>query len=324
MTPDKRSNCVITGGAGFIGSQLADNLLEQGHQVTSIDNLSWGKRDFIAHNLTNHDYAFLDLDLLDKGSLQDKFPAGVDVVFHLAASSDIMRGSVEPEIDLNNTTIATFNLLDLMRTREVKQIFFLSGSGVYGDVGETFTDENFSPLLPISMYGATKLSAEAMISAFVHLYEMQAWILRPANIIGPRATHGVIYDLINKLRASPKTLSVYGDGQQSKSYLYVDDVISAINLVWAKTREPINIFNIASNTYITVQEIAEIVIDSMSLSDTEILYTGGTRGWKGDVPVVRLDTSRIEALGWSTRFTSREAVQRTVRDILETERGLRD
>jgi UDP-glucose 4-epimerase len=324
MNPDKRSNCVITGGAGFIGSQLADNLLEQGHQVTIIDNLSWGKKDFLAHNLTNHAFTFLELDLLDKGSLQDKFPAGADAVFHLAASSDIMRGSVEPEIDLNNTTIATFNLLDRMRSLGIKQIFFLSGSGVYGDVGETYTDENFSPLLPISMYGATKLSAEAMISAFVHLYEMQAWILRPANIIGPRATHGVIYDLINKLRVNPKTLSVYGDGQQSKSYLYVDDVISAINHVWARTREPINIFNIASDTYITVQEIAEIVIDSMSLSDTEILYTGGARGWKGDVPIVRLDTSKIEALGWSPEFTSRQAVQRTVEAILEAERAQRD
>jgi UDP-glucose 4-epimerase len=324
MRTDKRRNCVITGGAGFIGSQLADNLLAQGHKVTTIDNLSWGKKDFLVQNLANDDYTFLAVDLLDKPGLRDKFPAGVDVVFHLAASSDIMRGSVEPEIDLNNTTIATFNLLDLMRTREVKQIFFLSGSGVYGDVGDTFTYEDFSPLLPISMYGATKLSAEAMISAFVHLYDMQAWILRPANIIGPRATHGVIYDLINKLRADPKTLSVYGDGQQSKSYLYVDDVISAINLVWAKTREPINIFNIASNTYITVEEIAEIVIDSMGLSDTEILYTGGARGWKGDVPVVRLDTSRIEALGWRTRFTSREAVQQTVKDILESNRGQQD
>jgi UDP-glucose 4-epimerase len=324
ISTDKRCNCLITGGAGFIGSQLADNLLQQGHKVTTIDNLSWGKKDFLAHNLTNNDYTFLLADLLDRASLRDKFPAGVDVVFHLAANSDIMRGTVEPEIDLNNTTIATFNLLDVMRWHEVKQIFFISGSGVYGDVGETFTDENFSPLLPISMYGATKLSAEAMISAFVNLYEMQAWILRPANIIGPRATHGVIYDLINKLKANPRTLSVFGDGQQSKSYLYVDDLISAINLVWAKSREPINIFNVSSNTYITVREIAEIVIESMNLSDTEVLYAGGARGWKGDVPVVRLDTSRIEALGWSTRFTSREAVQQTVKDILETERGQQD
>jgi UDP-glucose 4-epimerase len=324
MSTDKRCNCVITGGAGFIGSHLADNLLDQGHKVTTIDNLSWGKKDFLSHNLPNHNYTFIDLDLLDKRSLRDHFPVGADVVFHLAANSDIMRGTVEPEIDLSNTTIATFNLLDLMRSREVKQIFFLSGSGVYGDVGETYTDETFSPLLPISMYGATKLSAEAIISAFVNLYEMQAWILRPANIIGPRATHGVIYDFINKLTANPRTLSVYGDGQQSKSYLFVDDLISAINLVWTQSREPINIFNVSSDSYITVQEIAEIVIDSMSLSDTEILYTGGVRGWKGDVPVVRLDTSKIEALGWRTQLTSRQAVQRTVEAILEAERAQRD
>jgi UDP-glucose 4-epimerase len=323
MNKDNRI-CVITGGAGFIGSHLADNLLGQGHQVAAIDNLSWGKQSFFTHNLSNRDYTFLDVDLLDKPSLEEKFPESVDVVFHLAANSDIMRGTVEPEIDLNNTTIATFNLLDVMRSRQVRQIFFLSGSGIYGDVGETFTDENFSPLLPISMYGATKLSAEAMISAFVNLYEMQAWILRPANIIGPRATHGVIYDFINKLRSNNRFLSVYGDGHQSKSYLYVNDVISAINLVWSKTDEPINIFNVSSNTYISVREIAKIVVDSMNLIDTEILYTGGARGWQGDVPIVRLDTSRIEALGWRTRFTSREAVQQTVTDILESGRGQRD
>jgi UDP-glucose 4-epimerase len=324
MSTSKRYHCVITGAAGFIGSQLADNLLEQNNVVTAIDNLSWGRKDFLAHNLSNSAYTFLELDLLDKRSLAEKFPADVDIVFHLAANSDIMRGTVEPELDFNNTTIATFNLLDAMRSRGVKQIFFTSGSGVYGDVGETFTDESFSPLLPISMYGASKLSAEAMISAFVNLYEMQAWVLRPANIIGPRATHGVIYDFINKLKANPKTLSVYGDGRQSKSYLYVDDVISAIDLVWTKAREPINVFNVSSDTYITVQEIAEIVIDAMGLTGTEIVYSGGDRGWKGDVPVVRLDTARIEALGWKTRFTSREAVQRTVADILGAESGQRD
>jgi UDP-glucose 4-epimerase len=324
MSTDMPCNCVITGGAGFIGSQLADNLLQQGHKITAIDNLSWGKKDFLSHNLTNHDYTFIDLDLLDNQRVQNEFPTDVDIVFHLAANSDIMRGTVEPEIDLKNTTIATFNLLNVMRSREIRQIFFTSGSGVYGDVGETFTDEDFSPLLPISMYGATKLSAEAMISAFVNLYDMQAWILRPANIVGPRATHGVIYDFINKIKANPRTLTVFGDGEQSKSYLYVDDVISAINLVWAKAREPINIFNISSDSYVTVREIAEIVIDSMGLHDTEILYTGGSRGWRGDVPIVRLDTSRIEALGWRTRFSSREAVRRTVEVILEAQRAQRD
>ena len=321
MSTDTRRSCVITGGAGFIGSQLADNLLAQGHAVTAIDNLSWGKRDFLAHNLSNPGYTFIDVDLLDTDALLAKFPDNVDVVFHLAANSDIMRGTVEPAIDLKNTTIATFNLLDTMRLRGVKQIFYTSGSGVYGDVGDTFTDENFSPLLPISMYGATKLAAEGMISAFVNLYDMQAWILRPANIIGPRATHGVIYDFINKLRANPKALSVFGDGQQSKSYLYVEDVIDAINLVWTKAHERINVYNIGSSSYITVTEIAEVVIDAMGLSGVELEYSGGARGWKGDVPVVRLDTSRIEALGWVTRFTSRQAVEQTVKDILETERA---
>lgn len=307
---------LVTGGAGFIGSQLVDKLLSEGHKVTVIDNLSWGKEEFLAPNFSNKNFKFIKVNLLDKEELVKNFPEKVEMVFHLAANSDIMRGTIEPEIDLKNTTIATFNLLDTLRQKEVKKIFFTSGSGVYGDVGDTFTGETFGPLLPISMYGATKLSAEAMISAFVNLNDMQAWILRPANIIGPRATHGVIFDFINKLKNDPSKLEIFGDGSQSKSYLYVDDVLEAINITWQKANDRINLFNISSDTFITVSEIAEVVISEMGLKKVGIAYTGGNRGWKGDVPIVRLSMQAIEKLGWKSKHTSRQATLKTVRALL--------
>lgn len=319
---NKNLHCLITGGAGFIGSQLADNLLSQGHKITVLDNLSWGKKEFFAHNLENKNYQFIKIGLLNTSQLFKKFPKNVDIVFHLAANSDIMRGTLEPAIDLRNTTIATFNLLEAMKSSGAKKIFFTSGSGVYGDVGKTYTKESFGPLLPISMYGATKLSAEAMISAFVNLYDMQAWVLRPANIIGPRATHGVVFDFINKLKKNPKELKVFGDGSQSKSYLYVEDVIAAINIVWKKSNESFNLFNISSDSFIKVSEIAEIVVGSMGLKDkTKIKYTGGNRGWKGDVPIVRLDKNKIYSLGWKPKYSSKEAVIETIRLILKGTNG---
>jgi len=308
--------CLVTGGAGFIGSQLADFLLDQGHEVSVIDNLSWGKKEFLSHNSKNPKFKFIKLDLLDKDSLTSAIQKDTDTVFHLAANSDIMRSTTDPEIDLKNTTIATFNLLEAMRAKRVKRIFFTSGSGIYGDVGDKYTDEAFGPLLPISMYGASKLSAEGMLSSFVNLFDMQAWILRPANIIGPRATHGVIFDFINQLKENPKELKVLGDGSQSKSYLYVSDVIAAIYLVWQKSKKPVNIYNIASDSFITVKGIADVVTEEMGLKSVKINYTGGTRGWKGDVPIVRLTNRKIENLGWKGNYTSKEAVRKTTRVLL--------
>jgi UDP-glucose 4-epimerase len=307
---------LITGGAGFIGSQLTDYLLSKGHEVTVIDNLSWGKKEFLSDNFKNTKFKFIKLDLLDKDNLTSAIRKDIDTVFHLAANSDIMRSTIDPEIDLKNTTIATFNLLDAMRIKRVKRIFFTSGSGIYGDVGDKYTDEAFGPLLPISMYGASKLSAEGMISSFVNLFDMQAWMLRPANIIGPRATHGVIFDFINQLKENPKKLKVLGDGTQSKSYLYVSDVINAVDLVWKKAKKSINIFNLASTSFITVSEIADIVIKEMDLKNVKMEFTGGNRGWKGDVPIVRLTNRRIEKLGWKSNYTSKEAVKKTVRVLL--------
>lgn len=315
----RQKKILITGGAGFIGSQLADYFLLKEYEVLVIDNLSWGKKLYFEHNLNNKNYKFVKLDLLNKKDLTSLELENIDTVFHLAANSDISRSAKDPKIDLNNTTIVTFNLLEKMRNCGIKKIFYFSGSGVYGDVGNKYTSEKFGPLCPVSMYGATKLSAEAMISAYVNLFDMKAWILRPANIIGPRATHGVIFDFINQLKKHKNYLKILGDGKQSKSYLYVEDVIKAVDLVWNKANKKINIFNIASNSFISVTEIANEILKQMKLKNTEVEYTGGNIGWKGDVPVVRIDNHKINKLGWKVKYSSKQAVSHTIGELLKNE-----
>lgn len=308
---------LITGGAGFIGSHLVDYFLKKRHSVTIIDNLRWGKRSFFEHHSLNPAFRFFQADLGDYDRLKRVIPKDIDTVFHLAANSDILRSAVEPAIDFENTTLATFNLLRVLRANRIRKIFFLSGSGVYGDLGKKYISERYGPLLPISMYGASKLSAEAMISAFVHLYDMQAWIVRPANIIGPRATHGVVFDFINQLKQHPGSLRIMGNGKQSKSYLYIDDVISAIELVWGAVKDTISVFNISSTTYLPVNEIADIIIREMSLNTVRISYSGGSRGWQGDVPIVRLSNKKLTSMGWRCSYTSRDAVVTTVKALLQ-------
>ncbi len=307
---------LITGGAGFIGSQLTDYLLSKGHSVSVIDNLSWGKKEFLTHQFKNPKFAFHAIDLLDYKNLLSVVTNDIDTIFHLAANSDIMRGASDPDIDFANTTAATFHVLKAMKEKNVKKIFFLSGSGVYGDIGARRVKETYGPLYPRSMYGATKLSAEGMISAFVNLYDMEARILRPANIIGRRATHGVIFDFINQLKKDPTRLRILGDGKQTKSYLYIDDVLSAIDFVWRKSRAPIDIFNLTSTTFISVNEIAKLVIDGMSLRNVHITKTGGRGGWKGDVPVIKMNNSKLKQFGWYPKHTTTQAVKKTIQDIL--------
>lgn len=307
---------LITGGAGFIGSQLADFLLDKGYQVTVFDNLSWGKKDFLAHNFKNPHFKFIQIDLLEYKRLLKNLDSRIDTVFHLAASSDIMRGMDDPDIDFNNTILSTLNLLKAMKERGVKKIFFTSGSGVYGDIGTTYAREDHGPLFPVSLYGATKLSAEALISSFVNLFDFQAWIVRPANIVGGRATHGVILDFIEKLQKDPKVLRILGDGKQRKSYLFISDVLEAFYLIWQKGKEKINLYNLSSSSFIRVSQIAQIVISAMKLKKVKIIKTGGRRGWKGDVTIIKLDNAKIKNLGWRPRFDSVEAVRKTVRLLL--------
>ncbi len=305
---------LVTGGAGFIGSHLVDYLLVDGHKVKVYDNLSGGNFDFLKHNIKNKNFTFVKADLADLKKLK-KETKGIEMVYHLAANSDISKGITDPSIDFEQTTHHTFNLLQAMKENVIKKIFFTSGSGIYGDVGSTYTKESFGPLIPVSMYGATKLSAEAMIYAFSNFFDIQVWVLRPANIIGPRLTHGVVFDFIKRLRKDPKRLQILGDGKQSKSYLYVLDVIKAIDLVTRKAKKKINIFNIASNSFITVNSIADIITKEMNIKPKRS-WTGGKIGWKGDVAKVRINNSQITKLAWKPKYNSRQAVQKTVRVIL--------
>lgn len=305
---------LITGGAGFIGSHLVDHLLKEGHHVKVYDNLSGGNYSLIKHHEKNKKFKFVKADLQNLIVLK-KETKGIEMLFHLAANSDISKGILDPKIDFDQTIQNTFNILVAMRDNGIKKLFYPSGSGIYGDVGSIYTKESYGPLIPVSMYGASKLSAEAIIYAFSSFYDIQVWILRPANIIGPRLTHGVIFDFIRQLKKDPEKLKILGDGRQSKSYLYVLDVIKCIDLVTKKAKEKINIFNIASNSFITVNSIADIIENEMEIKPKRH-WTGGKIGWKGDVAKVRIDNGKILKLGWRPKYDSCEAVRKTVRVVL--------
>lgn len=285
----------ITGGTGFIGSNLVKKM-DKRNRITVYDK-------------KNGD------DLLDFAKLK-KAIKNHDFVFHLASNPDIAKSEKYPRLDLEQGIIATFNVLEAMRLNNIKKIAYTSGSGVYGDQGVKYTSENFGPLLPVSMYGASKLAAEGLISAFCHMYGMQSWIFRPANIVGPSQTHGVGHDFIKKLKNNPKELIILGDGTQSKSYLYVDDLIAAMLLAIKKSNDKINLFNVASDSFINVSAIAEIAVREMGLKNVKFKYTGGSKGWKGDVPKVRLDTAKIKRLGWRAKLNSNEAIRKSVKDLL--------
>lgn len=307
----------ITGGSGFIGSTMVDRLLkDKENEVTVFDNFSSGQMSFIEHHMDNKRFKLIKGDLLDlkciKASIKDH-----DFIFHFASNPDIAKSMIETDLDLKLSIIATFNLLEAMRLNGPKKIAYSSGSGIYGDVGHVETAENFGPLFPSSMYGACKLGAEAIISAFCHMFDMQAWIFRFANVVGKNQTHGVSFDFIHKLRKNPSRLSVLGDGSQSKSYIHVSDVLDAMLFVIGRTNELVNAYNIATGDYITVKEIAQIVIKEMNLKNVELEFGQSTKGWKGDVPIVRFNLEKIHKLGWKTKFNSKEAISKSVREMLE-------
>ena len=311
IIPDTFGHILVTGGAGFIGSHIVDDLLEMRKKVTVFDNLTSGRYEFLKQHLKNPNFKLVQGDLLKEEDLHQAFLGRIDSVIHLAANPDISKGIKDPTLDFEQTIIATFNSLMKMKEKKIKKIIYFSGSVVDGDVGDKFTTENFGPLLPVSMYGASKLSAEALISAFSHLFDIQAWIFRPANIVGDRVTHGVVFDFIKKLKENPLELTILGDGNQSKSYLYIRDVLDAIWIALSKTNEQINIFNIASKSFVTVNEIAKIVIEALKLENVQIHHTGGKIGWPGDIPVVRIENKKINDLGWQPKFSSFEAVRKT-------------
>lgn len=309
-------NILITGGAGFIGSHLCDALLEQGHKVTVLDNLSLGRLGNLENAHKSSNFKFIKGDILEKAELFKIFEnVHFDVVFHMAANSDIAKSHANPNVDFENTLTTTYNVLLAMKEYGVKNIVFASTSAIYGDTGVSVS-EDYGPLFPISHYGASKLASEAYISSFCENYGFKAWITRFPNVVGERATHGAIYDFINKLKKNPNELEVLGDGTQIKPYLYVKDLVKAILLVWSSTNNQINYFNLGVETRTTVKEMAEMVIEEMGLN-AKIRYTGGNKGWVGDVPEFSYCLDKIHALGWQPDVTSNEAVRKSIRYILD-------
>lgn len=313
-------NTVVTGGAGFIGSHLVDRLLSLGHDVTVVDNLMGGRQEFLIPHSQSPRFHFHKVDLRQTARLKKILTPRINTVYHLAANADIARGATDPSVDYEHSIVATFSLLQAMKHHGIKHIVYTSGSGVYGDHGTKYLAEESGPLLPVSMYGGAKLGAEGMVSAYAHLFDMRAWIVRPANITGPRATHGVVFDFVKQLLAHPGSLRIMGDGRQSKSYLHVADVVDCLRLVRAKAKEKVNIFNVSSKSFITVNQIAAIVMKMMDCQDAVMRYTGGRRGWRGDIPIVRLRGRALSRLGWHPQYTSAAAIRATVAALLKDPR----
>ncbi len=301
----------IAGGAGFIGSHFTDRLLaEQNTEgVTLFDNFSSGRQWHYAHHQDDPRLRVIHGDVKDLPALERNM-AGHDVVIHLASNPDIARAATEPDIDFREGTYLTQQIVEAMRRTETPRLLYASGSGVYGDLGQHEAEEDHGPLVPVSTYGASKLAGEALIASYCAMFGLTACAFRFGNVVGPRQTHGVGFDFIRRLRVQPDRLRILGDGTQSKSYIHVEDVIEAVFLAHQQTPTNFEVYNVATGDYITVTEIARLAIQVAGLSEdkVQIEYTGGDRGWKGDVPIVRLNTDRIRSLGWTCRRTTRQAL----------------
>jgi len=306
----------VTGGSGFIGSHLVDKLMDRGYTVTVYDNLSSGKKQFLEQHFKKNNFSFIEGDLLDLEKLKNSIK-NHDVVFHIAANPFVRLGEKQTRLDLEQGAIATYNVLESMRLNDIKKIVFSSSSVVYAETPPIAIPENYGPTLPISLYGAGKLAAEGLISAFCGTFDFQAWILRFANVVGIRGTHGVIVDFIDKLKKKPHELEILGDGKQKKPYLHATDVVDGILFVFDHSNEQINLFNIGCDSNTTVTRIAEMVVEEMGLKNVKFKYTGGKRGWAGDVPRFQLSIEKIKKLGWKPRYTSDEAVRKAIREVLD-------
>ena len=306
---------LVTGGAGFIGSHLCDVLIADGHNVTVVDNLVLGKVENIEHLIDTPNFKFLREDLNNGHAMDMIIKDGeFDMVYHLAANSDIQKGGKDPMVDYMLTFNTTFNVLQMMKKYEVKKFFFASTSAIYGETYDVL-NENYGPLKPVSNYGAGKLASEAFISAFASTYKIQTWITRFPNVVGERFTHGVIYDFIHKLQKNPNELEVLGNGEQCKPYVYVKDLVAGIQFVINHSNEPYNVYMLGSDTRTKVKEIAAMVIEEMGLN-ASIRYTGGDRGWVGDVPEFRYDLTKVNNLGWKASYDSNGAVRKAIQMAL--------
>ena len=307
---------LVTGGAGFIGSHLIDRLISRGDKVVVLDNLSSGKIEFIQTHIDSGSVVLIEGDLTNFDDVHDAMD-GIDCVFHLAANPDIRLGTKITDTDLKQGTIATYNIVESMRRCGVKKIAFASSSVVYGENAPMPTPENHGPCMPISLYGASKQAGEGLISSWVGTFGLQAWIFRFANIIGHRGTHGVIFDFIHKLKADPSRLEVLGNGLQEKSYMEVGDCVDGILHVMENSNESLNLFNLGSHDTASVTRIAEIVIEETECLDANIEYTGGDRGWAGDIPRAMLGIDKMLSTGYDVRYNSEDAIRHTAKCLIE-------
>jgi UDP-glucose 4-epimerase len=315
----------VTGGCGFIGSHVVHRLLElPDTRVTAFDNLCSGHEWYLDDVRDDERLEVVIGDLKDLDAVV-KATRGCDHAYHLAANPDIAKAETEPSVDFWEGTYLTNNLIEACRVNGVKRITYASGSGIYGDRGTVPVNEDFGPLYPVSTYGASKLGCEAMLSAYCHMFEMHAVVFRFANVVGPRQTHGVTYDFVRRLLENPAELLIFGDGQQSKSYIHVSDVLDAALLASARRRRSFELYNVATGDYITVTEIARLAAQCAGVDPDAVRYeyAGGDRGWKGDIPVVRLNIDRIKSLGWEPALSSHEALRAAMTAMLEdSRRGL--
>jgi UDP-glucose 4-epimerase len=312
---------LVSGGAGFIGSHLVEKLLDLAgiERVVIYDNLSSGTLEHLGACRNDGRIDFIEADIKHLGELTAAM-RGVDTVFHLASNPDIAKAARQPDIDFWEGTYLARNVLEAMRVSSVRRIFFTSGSGVYGDRPEIAFAEDYGPCFPISTYGASKLACEALICSYCHMFGLIGRAFRFANVVGPRQTHGVGYDFARRLRQDPSQLRILGDGSQCKSYIHVDDVLAAILLVRSALSDAtaFDVFNVATDDYITVNEIADIAVIESGYETSSVRYahTGGDRGWKGDVPKVLFDTTKIKALGWRPQRSSAQAIRDSLRAMI--------
>ncbi len=304
---------VVTGGAGFISSHLEDLLIKAGCEVTSIDSVKTENCRNIEHLLDNDRFRYVEMDVNDIDALK-KETADCDMIYHLAANSDIQNGGQNPSIDYNNTFQTTRSVLEAMRCNGIKNLFFSSTSAVYGNVKGKL-NETTGGLKPISYYGAFKLSSEAIISAYSYMNDLNALVFRFPNVIGPRLTHGVIFDFVRKLKKDPKCLQILGDGKQNKQYVYVLDLVKGIVDFSSRMEGGYSLYNISTESFTDVNTIADLVCERMGLDGVEYAYTGGPCGWKGDVPSFDYDISKAKERGWRYRFDSTQSVRETLKNI---------
>jgi len=306
---------LVTGGAGFIGSHLVNRLVEEGYRVRVIDNLSSGRLENIKHHIDAGTLELIIGDLKDPQKAS-KAVKGVDVVFHFAANPEVRVSTTNPEIHFNENVVATFNLLEAMRRKGVGELVFASSSSVYGEPKEIPVDES-APMIPVSVYGASKAACENLIHAYSKLYGIKAVVLRYANVIGPRLRHGVAWDFINKLLKNPIELEILGDGKQVRSYIYIDDAVEATMIAWRRSNANYEVYNVASEDWITVDEVADETIKAMELSNMKKIYKPILHGvgWLGDVKKIALKIEKIKVLKFKPRLNSRDAVYKTASEL---------